>query len=332
MGGNIGTAVCLLPPLQAGRIFVLECSSFQIECASCLRPDIAVHLNLTPDHLDRHGTLENYAGIKESLLRTARFALVGCDDAPSREMALHLAADGIPFAQISCETTVPEGVFARGRLIFQKSRGKESLLCDLSTHPLLPGKHNMQNVAAVAGVLAALGEKAERIQEAVCSFKGLAHRLEDVTEIGGVRLVNDSKATNADSTQHALASFEKIYWIAGGLAKSGGIASLSPYFPKIAKAYLIGRDALVLAAPLEGHVPFVFCEKLAVAVEEAVRDALTCAHPEKAVVLLSPACASLDQYRNFEERGEEFRRCALSLRTAYETKGLRGAKKAEENK
>jgi UDP-N-acetylmuramoylalanine--D-glutamate ligase len=181
---------------------------------------------------------------------------------------------------------------------------------DLATLPRLPGRHNWQNAAAAFAAARCLGVAAEIAARGIASFPGLAHRQELIATIAGVRYVNDSKATNADATAKALACYDDICWIAGGVAKEGGIASLAPYFPRIRHAFLIGEAAPAFAATLSGRVPFTLSGDLATALRQA-RDAAQ----SGGTVLLSPACASFDQFTDFEARGEAFRRLVEALRS-----------------
>jgi UDP-N-acetylmuramoylalanine--D-glutamate ligase len=306
LGGNIGVPVLELPPPSPERIHVLECSSFQIDLAPSLAPSVGVMLNLSADHLDRHGTMENYAAIKERLVAASETAVVGVDDAFSAAMADRLEDRGITVVRISAKEPVIGGVFARDDVLFEAADSHRSRIGDLAGVRALRGVHNAQNAAAAAAAVLALGLTPREIARALCGFPGLPHRMEEVGHRGRVLFVNDSKATNADSAARALASFQDIFWIAGGRAKTGGITSLAGYFPRIARAYLIGEAAPDFAATLAGKVPSVAAGTLEEAVAAAATDA---AHSDatEPVVLLSPACASYDQFANFEERGERFR-------------------------
>lgn len=306
MGGNIGTAILSLEPPAPNRIHVVECSSYQIDLAPTLDPSIGILLNVTPDHLDRHGTMDNYAAIKERLVAGSATAIIGTDDDYSAAIASFLSAKGREVVRISNSGKLAEGVWLDGRkLVLSKGRTVRTV-ADLALAPALRGDHNGQNAAAAWAACSAAGLSDAEIQEGFASFPGLAHRMEPVARLGRVLFVNDSKATNADAAAKALASFSRIYWIAGGLAKEGGIASLSRFFPRIAKAYLIGEAAPQFGATLGGSAPFTISQTLAAAVRHAAEDASTDPHGEP-VVLLSPACASFDQFANFERRGEAFR-------------------------
>jgi UDP-N-acetylmuramoylalanine--D-glutamate ligase len=307
VGGNIGTAILALAPPAADRVHVVECSSYQIDLAPSLDPTVGIHLNLSPDHLDRHGTIESYAAIKERLVAKADVAVVGVDDDWSRAIAGRVRA--IP---ISVEGSMPEGYAYDGTSAALYRNGAERERYDLAGIGSLRGAHNAQNAAAAIAAARVVGLDHAAIERGLRTFPGLAHRMEQVGRIGRVLFVNDSKATNADSTEKALSSFERIHWILGGKAKAGGITPLLPYLPRIAKAYLIGESADAFAATLDGGVPVERCGTLEVAVARAAEDAAADPAPEP-VVLLSPACASFDQFPNFEVRGNHFRDLVRAL-------------------
>jgi UDP-N-acetylmuramoylalanine--D-glutamate ligase len=293
---------------------VLELSSFQIDLAPGADPTVAVLLNITPDHIDRHGTVEHYAEVKRRLVDGAQeTAVIGIDDDWCARIADALEARGYPkVRRISVRAPVAGGISARDAKLYENG----TLRADLAGIATLRGEHNWQNAAAAVAAVEALPEKFRArgdLQAALRSFPGLPHRLEVVQRIGPVDFINDSKATNADSAEKALASFESgIYWILGGKPKAGGIATLAPYFPRIAKAYLIGEATEEFAATLGHAVPFERCGTLDVAVRRAAADALA-ADKASSVVLLSPACASYDQFRNFEVRGDAFKRLVADL-------------------
>jgi len=318
MGGNIGTAILSLEPPAEDRIHVIECSSFQIDLAPSLAPTIGVHLNLSPDHIDRHGTMELYAAIKERLVAKAGLAVVGVDDPMSRAIAEACEAKGVNVARISVEPLGSTGVFADGETLVGVTVSDAAPLASLSGIVSLRGAHNAQNAAAAVAIALALNVSPEKIRSGLSSFPGLPHRMEEVGRIDDVLFINDSKATNADSTEKALKSFDEIFWILGGKAKEGGIEPLAPYFPKIHKAYLIGAAAEEFASTLGPDVPHVQCGTLDRAVAQAAADAQVLKTP--AVVLLSPACASYDQFPNYEVRGNHFRDLVRAL-PGIEAKG-----------
>ncbi len=318
MGGNIGTAILSLAPPSDDRIHVIECSSFQIDLAPSLNPTIGVHLNLSPDHIDRHGTMELYAAIKERLVSKAGLAVIGVDDPMSRAIAEACEANGVNVARVSVEPLTVKGVFADGETLVGVTEAGTAPLASLSGIGSLRGAHNAQNAAAAIAVALALNVSPETIRSSFHTFPGLPHRMEEVGRIGSTLFINDSKATNADSTEKALKSFDDIFWILGGKAKEGGIEPLTSYFPKIRKAYLIGAAAGEFAKTLGDAVPHVQCGTLDKAVAQAAADAQ--ALGRAAVVLLSPACASYDQFPNYEVRGNHFRDLVRAL-PGLEAKG-----------
>ena len=314
-GGNIGTAILSLEPPRAGRVHVIECSSFQIDLAPTLDPTVGVLLNITEDHLDRHGSFDNYAAVKERLVAAvprSGTAIVGVDDDRCQAIADRLERAGKRVVRVSVRRPLADGLYVEAEQIVQAAGGVARPIARLGGIGSLRGAHNAQNAACAAAAALALGLSAEAIQRGLRSFPGLAHRMEEVGRRGRVLFVNDSKATNADAAARALASFTDIFWIAGGKPKTGGISSLSGYFPRIRKAYLIGEAAEAFAATLEGHAPYVIAGTLERAVALAARDAAA-AEAAEPVVLLSPACASYDQFPNFEVRGATFRNAVRAL-------------------
>jgi UDP-N-acetylmuramoylalanine--D-glutamate ligase len=315
LGGNIGTAILSLEPPAPGRVHVIECSSFQIDLAPSLDPSIGILLNVTEDHLDRHGTIAEYAAIKERLVIGVQrdgTAIVGVDDNWCQAVADRIGRAGKRIERISVRRPLSDGLYIEGDRVMRAAGGTARAVVHIGGIGSLRGAHNAQNAAAATAAGLALGLAPETIQKGLTSFPGLAHRMEQVGRQGNVLFVNDSKATNADAAARALASFTDIFWIAGGKAKSGGITSLSGYFPRIRKAYLIGEAAGPFAGTLQGKVPFVVAGTLERAVELAAQDAQA-AGPAEPVVLLSPACASYDQFRNFELRGAAFRDTVKAL-------------------
>ena len=306
LGGNIGTAILSLAPPQPGCAHVIECSSYQIDLAPSLDPKIGILLNVSEDHLDRHGTLAEYAAVKERLVaRAQESAIVGVDDTWSQAAADRIEQAGKRVVRVSVRRPLAHGVYVQGEQILVASGGTAKPIALLGGIGALRGTHNAQNAACAAGAVLALGLDPKAIQQGLRSFPGLAHRMEEIGRKDDVLFVNDLKATNADAAARALACFTDIFWIAGGKPKTGGITSLSGFFPRIRKAYLIGEAAHEFAATLDGKVDHAIVETLDRAVAAAAADAA--ASGRKAVVLLSPACASFDQYRNFEVRGDAFR-------------------------
>jgi UDP-N-acetylmuramoylalanine--D-glutamate ligase len=315
LGGNIGTAVLTLSPPRAGQAHVIECSSYQIDLAPSLDPRVGVLLNVSEDHLDRHGTLANYAAIKERLVAGVQgggTAIVGVDDNWCQAVADRIEQRGVNVLRVSVRRPLADGIYVETDQIMRASGGTATRIARLGGIGSLRGLHNAQNAACAAGAALALGLDAEAIQNGLRSFPGLAHRMEQVGRQGPVLFVNDSKATNTDSAAQALACFSDIFWIAGGKPKTGGIGSLENFFPRIRKAYLIGEAAADFAKTLDGKAPHEIVGTLDKAVEAAARDAAAAKVPEP-VVLLSPACASFDQYPNFEVRGTAFRDLVLAL-------------------
>ncbi len=314
LGGNIGTAILSLAPPRAGRVqplrvHVVECSSYQIDLAPTLDPSIGILINLSEDHLDRHGTMEHYAAVKERLVAGVPkqgTAIVGVDDEWCRSIAVRLAKSGKRVVRISVRRELTNGLFVEQQRIVRATGTGTHTVAEIGGIGSLRGLHNAQNAACAAAAALALGLEPAAIQAGLRSFPGLAHRMEEVGRRGAVLFVNDSKATNADSAAQALACFSDIFWIAGGKPKTGGIESLRIYFPRIRKAYLIGEAADEFALTLAGDVAHEIAGTLDKALAAAARDAENSTAPEP-VVLLSPACASFDQYRNFEVRGDAFR-------------------------
>ena len=315
IGGNIGTAILSLAPPDQTRAHVVECSSYQIDLAPTLDPSVGILLNITEDHLDRHGTLAHYAAVKERLaigVQEDGIAIIGVDDAWCAAVADRIEQVGKKLIRVSVRRPLPGGLYFENESIMRAADGGACAIAKIGGIGSLRGMHNAQNAACAAGAALALGLSAQAIQRGLASFPGLAHRMEEVGRKARVLFVNDSKATNADSAAQALACFSDIFWIAGGRAKTGGIASLGSFFPRIRKAYLIGEAATDFAAELEGRVPHAVVGTLERAIERAAADAET-SEVREPVVLLSPACASFDQYRNFELRGDKFRELVRAL-------------------
>ncbi len=320
LGGNIGTAILSLAPPQPNnirplRVHVIECSSYQIDLAPSLDPSIGILINLSEDHLDRHGTMENYAAVKERLVAGVPrqgAAIVGVDDEWCRKIAVRLAQADKRVERVSVRRKLTNGFFVEHERIMSADGAGISQIAELGGIGSLRGLHNAQNAACAAAAAQALGLEPAAIQAGLRSFPGLAHRMEEVGRRGTVSFVNDSKATNANSAAQALACFNDIFWIAGGKPKTGGIESLRGFFQRIRKAYLIGEAAKEFAATLGDQVPHEITGTLDEALSAAARDA-EASDAREPVVLLSPACASFDQYRNFEVRGDAFRSLARAL-------------------
>jgi UDP-N-acetylmuramoylalanine--D-glutamate ligase len=315
LGGNIGTAILSLKPPRTGVVHVIEVSSYQIDLAPSLDPSVGVLINVSEDHLDRHGTLARYAAVKERLVAGVQeggTAIVGVDDNWCQAAADRIERAGKDVVRVSVRRPLADGLYVEAEQIMQASGGSARAIAQLGQIGSLRGKHNAQNAACASGAALALGVSSAVIQQGLRTFPGLAHRMEEIGRKGHVLFVNDSKATNADSAAQALACFTDIFWIAGGKPKTGGLSSLAGFFPRMRKAYLIGEAAAGFAAELEGRVPHVVAGTLERAVELAARDA-EASDVAEPVVLLSPACASFDQFRNFEARGDAFRELVRAL-------------------
>jgi UDP-N-acetylmuramoylalanine--D-glutamate ligase len=315
-GGNLGIPALDLPALGDGGVYVLELSSYQLELLERAAFDAGVLLNITPDHLGRHGGMDGYIAAKASLfdrLRPDGAAIVGTDDDPSRAIFERLRKSmGKRAVPISSESERPDGIAAPAGIIVDRGGGNDRIEIDLRAIPTLPGRHNWQNACAAYAAGRALGLSPAAMRAGLATYPGLAHRQELVAEIDGVRYVNDSKATNADAAARALVCYDDIYWIIGGQAKEGGIASLAPLFPRVRRAFLIGEATESFAATLDGKLAYERCGTLDVAVARASAAARADKRPHP-VVLLSPACASWDQFRNFEHRGDVFRALVEAL-------------------
>jgi UDP-N-acetylmuramoylalanine--D-glutamate ligase len=315
MGGNIGTAILSLEPPRRGRVHVVEMSSYQIDLTPSLDPTVGILLNVSEDHIDRHGTLDNYAAVKERLVAGVQAqgtAIVGVDDNFSRNAADRLERAGRRVVRVSVKNPLAHGIYVEHETIVRSDGGTRSEIARIGGIGSLRGLHNAQNAACASACAVALGVGLDVLQKGLRSFPGLAHRMEQVGRKGNVLFVNDSKGTNADASAHALSSFADIFWIAGGKPKQGGITSLTGFFARIRKAYLIGEAAKEFSETLGEHVPHEMSETLDVAVESAARDAEASGLAD-AIVLLSPACASYDQFRNFEIRGAKFRELVQAL-------------------
>lgn len=304
VGGNIGNAVLDLdmPPHEGA--FVIEMSSYQIDLCPTFAPDIAVHLNLTPDHLDRHGNIEAYYQAKKALFKGAGAAIIGIDDEMSARMALEVAGGGTrQVYPVSVLQPVVGGVYVLNGALYDAMFGDAEKIDDIDI-PTLPGLHNQQNAAVAYAAVRMMGVPPHKIIHAMRSFPGLPHRQYRVRDINGIAYINDSKATNGAAAEKALACYNNIFWIAGGRAKDGGLEGLDPYMERIAHAFTIGEAMEDFSTWLEARqVKVTRCETLNRAIDEAHKTAQTAGH---GVVLLSPACASLDQFRSFEHRGDEF--------------------------
>ncbi|MEE8295255.1 MAG: UDP-N-acetylmuramoyl-L-alanine--D-glutamate ligase [Sphingomonadales bacterium] len=308
--GNIGIPVLDIDPLEEGGIYVFELSSFQLDQTNSLQPEVAILLNISPDHLDRHGTMDEYVSAKRQIFEMQSeggLAIIGVDDTYGREMVATLAQKVIP---ISCEKAVENGVYVLGGVLYDATEGPAKKMGPLGNNRALRGTHNGQNAAAVYAAAKTLGVRKENIIPAFDSFQGLPHRLEIVAEDKGIVFINDSKASNTGSALRSLEAFEDVYWIVGGLFKEDTLEMFEPVLGHVKKAFLIGEDDTMFRDFLTGKVTYLRCHTLDIAVKNAAKEAK---QNGGGVVLLAPACASFDQFKNFEHRGETFRETALEI-------------------
>ncbi len=304
MGGNIGLAIMAQQPLAAGGVYVLELSSYQLDISFSLVCEVAVLLNVTPDHLERHGDMAGYAAAKARLFGMqvpGAAAIIATDDRYSCDIAEKVVATLHP---VSAARVVDEGVSVVGGI----ARIDGAPFAEQRDWPALQGPHNAQNAAAAIAAARALGVQSADILAGLASYPGLPHRMERIANKNGVLFVNDSKATNPDSTAPALAAYPRTHWIAGGRQKSDDLDAVLPVLGGVVAAYLIGEAAPVFAAILAPHIPVQQCGTLG----DAVIAAAAAARPGD-TVLLSPACASFDQFRDFEARGDAFRAAVEAL-------------------
>ena len=316
VGGNLGPPVMDFTKVEGGGTFVLEMSSYQLERTVSITFDIGVLLNITPDHLDRHGGLEGYKAAKREIFRrqtAPRSAIVGVDDPISREIFEDIKANGQQvIVPISCERPVSGGVYVRDGRLIDDLDGQGVPALDLREVPTLPGAHNWQNAAAAYAAARRAGVDAPIVAACLRSFPGLPHRQEIVATHGNVTFINDSKATNADAALRALRSYGTIYWIAGGRAKDDGLSGTEDAWPNVRRAFLVGEAATDFRNALSHSVASEIHSDLDTAVRAAF-DRAKADHAENPVVLLSPACASFDQYPDFEARGDHFKRIVQDL-------------------
>ena len=322
IGGNIGRGVLDLDKMHAGKHYVIELSSYQLERTQSLRANAAVFLNLSPDHLERHGDMAGYEAAKSRIFdnqSSEDTAVIGVDNEETKRLYSELTAkNGRRIIPVSAKKSLGRGVSVMNAKLYCNLSGKCHEVSDLTQARSLEGKHNHQNAAAAYAAVQSLGVDPKSIGEAISSFPGLAHRMETIGMAGPVRFVNDSKATNADAAKQALKSYDNIFWVVGGVAKVGGIEPLAKHFPNVSKAYLIGEAApefhKTLAKKKVEHKVSGTLEK---AILCATRDAMQSGKPDP-IVLLSPACASFDQFKNFETRGEAFREQASRIIDLFE--------------
>jgi len=322
VGGNIGRGVLDLEDIYGGANYVLELSSYQLERTFSLKANAAIFLNLTPDHLERHGDMKAYEQAKLRIFANQTkddTAIVGVDGPQGKRICSQLKAqNGRRVVPISGRRSLGRGVCVIKGKLYSVMDGRCELIVNLRDAAGLDGEHNWQNAAAAYGAVRALGLKPQTIGKAILSFSGLEHRLENIGHAGPVKYVNDSKATNVDAATQALKTYDNIYWIAGGQVKEGGIDALAPHFGNITRAYLIGEAAGDFERSLKSNkIAAKISKELRLAIMCATRDALASRAPNP-VVLLSPACASFDQFKDFEARGDEFRKLSLEIINLFE--------------
>ncbi len=322
IGGNIGRGVLDLNKMHAGMHYVIELSSYQLERTHSLRTNAAVFLNLSPDHLERHGDMKAYETAKRRIFdnQTSDDAIIiGVDSEPTKRICSEVTAqNGRRIFPVSVKKCLGRGASVMKGKLYCNIHHKAVEICDLSNAKALEGIHNHQNAAAAFAAVQSLGLDPKAIGEAILSFPGLAHRMETIGTVGPVRFVNDSKATNADAAKQALKSYDNIFWVAGGQSKSGGIEPLSDLFGHISKAYLIGAAAPEFHKTLtKKKVDHKVSGELEKAILCATRDAMASKKPNP-IVLLSPACASFDQFKSFETRGDAFRTYVQRIIDLYE--------------
>lgn len=328
IGGNIGDAVMTLPDLPQGSWYVLELSSYQLDLMTTFQPDISILINVSPDHLDRHGDMTGYVRAKERIFRwdtnggdRKGVAIIGMDDAPSSGVYDHQKAAGkrkmIP---VSVQRPMMTGIFvSKEGMIFDSKEG----IINLGACPSLRGQHNWQNAAIAYAAAREAGIDRRTIEKALQSFPGLAHRQNIIAAMNGITYINDSKATNDDAAAVALKTFSPIYWIAGGKSKGSGYKECEKYLSHVRHAFLIGEAEEEMAAWLDRKkVPYTRCGNLSTATVAAHRMAQT-EKQDKAVVLLSPACASFDQFKSFEHRGDTFVDLVKNLKKGTPKKGMK---------
>jgi UDP-N-acetylmuramoylalanine--D-glutamate ligase len=314
-GGNIGVPVCTLPSLGTGEIYVLELSSYQLERIPSLDMDVAVLTNLTADHLIRHGGMPGYIAAKKRIFQPRgrkQYAIISADDDNCRQILRELANSPVhKVIPISTQTPLKGGIYIENGWLKDDTLSQQQPIFSLAEVTSLRGSHNWQNILHAYAAVRALGIPADSILNAIHTFHNLPHRLESLGVIAGIEFINDSKATNPDSTAYALAACEEIYWILGGVPKETALMGLEPFYQKIRHAFTIGQATEQFTHLLQDKVPVTPCFDLSRAVQVAFQKARL---QGKGIILLSPACASFDQFKDFEERGNVFRRLVEHLR------------------
>jgi len=324
IGGNLGPSISAMAMMEDDDIYVLELSSYQLELCPSARFKVAVLLNISPDHLDRHGGMDGYIHAKTTIFHNqgaGDTAIVGVDTLPMAEIYEDQKRQvGHKVLPIASEREAPGGVYVVDSQLIDDLDGQARVVMDVGGLIHLPGHHNAQNIAAAYTAARLLGLEVEDITQAIRSFSGLAHRQEIVEQFDDITFINDSKATNAEATAKALACYDTVYWIVGGRAKETGLEGLDAFLPRVRRAFLIGEAAENFARHLQGKVACDLCGDLEAATSAAYTAARTDGLPG-AVVLLSPACASFDQFENFEARGEAFRHSVAALPSSQMTEG-----------
>ncbi|WP_367364371.1 UDP-N-acetylmuramoyl-L-alanine--D-glutamate ligase [Candidatus Tisiphia endosymbiont of Nedyus quadrimaculatus] len=313
VGGNIGFPVLAMRLDSKG--YVLELSSFQLDLLNSFKAKIVVLLNITKDHLDRHNNMQGYIAAKKKIFNRMdkdSFAIISVDNEITKNIFLELQKENrTNVVPISIYEILNKGISICNNIIYDNIF--EPITINLHNNNYLQGMHNQENIAASYAACRVIGARPEQIIAAIGLFKGLPHRMQYVGTVQklylnvptNINFYNDSKATNSMAASKSISSLDNIYWLAGGIAKEGGITELEPWFYKIRKAYLFGQDKDLFASFLNGKVDYQICQDLTEAFNSAFRDAIEDTGGIKNI-LLAPACASYDQFKNFEERGELF--------------------------
>ena len=305
VAGNIGAPAMGMPLSCTG--YVLELSSFQLDLLRSFKAKIAILLNITKDHLDRHNNMQNYIAAKEKIFERMdkdSIAIISVDNVITKDIFLRFQKEStLNLIPISTNRILKSGVSIVGNVIYDNISSHRKI--HFSDTKFLQGDHNKENIVASYAASRIIGVDSDSIISSIQTFEGLPHRMQYIGSIGAVKFYNDSKATNAEAASKSISSLNHIYWLAGGIAKEGDISELQPLFHKIRKAYLFGQDKELLAKRLNDQVPFQICQDLSEAFNFALKEAV-----EESIsqgnILLAPACASYDQFKNFEERGEKF--------------------------
>ena len=309
VGGNIGIGILDLPDMHAGSVYVIETSSYQLDLTMSFSPDVSVLMNITPDHLDRHGGMDGYIAAKKRIFMaqsSKQTAVVGADDQYTAALISDMRSNSpVKLVSISARRTLGHGVYALNGMLYDGTNVRARQVVDLKEIRTLTGRHNWQNAAAAYSACKALGLDVDTIVAGMRTFPGLAHRMQEIGRIGRVRFINDSKATNADAARQAMSSFDSFFWIAGGRSKAGGIEDLADLFPRVRHAFLIGESAELFEKTIGKAAPCTQSRHLFTAVAQAYAEAEKSGREE--IVLFSPACASFDQFADFEARGDAFR-------------------------